>query len=77
MSRSPADTFPHACLNNLYRALANLAVTDFTNHVEIHLERDIGGKQREGKVFKEEHDEETHEATSATEEKQLEAGAQV
>ncbi|PMD35946.1 putative major facilitator superfamily transporter [Hyaloscypha variabilis F] len=49
----------------------------FTNHVEIHLERDIGGKQREGKVFKEEHDEETHEATSAAEEKQLEAGTQV
>ena len=44
---------------------AAIAVKDpsryFTNHVEVHLEKEIGGKQREGKGFKEYHEDE-HEA---------------
>ena len=45
--------------------------------MEVHLERDIGGKQREGKIFKEDHDEETHAAGPAVEEKQTENVTQV
>jgi hypothetical protein len=60
--------------------LAAISVRDpskyFTNHVEVHLEKEIGGKQREGKEFKDEHDE-AHEATAEVEEKQTENGAQV
>jgi len=47
----------------------------FTNHVEIHLEKEIGGRQREGKEFKDDHDhEEAREASHEVEEKQAENG---
>jgi hypothetical protein len=54
-----------------------VTLTQGTSSVEVHLERDIGGKQREGKIFKEDHDEETHAAGPAVEEKQTENGTQV
>lgn len=60
--------------------LAAISVRDpskyFTNHVEVHLEKEIGGKQREAKEFHDEH-EEAHEATPEVEEKRMENEAQV